>query len=117
MLKRIDLGGERAAWIREETTIGEYEQIQYLEKYWVEPAAEHVQDMRRASLQALVCVRRWENMDGLSWPDLEDELEHTSKALETRYNALKRCVGVKTLKTINDTVTAAMLPSEQLEGN
>ncbi len=116
-MQRIELGRDRFAWIREETTIGEYEQIQYLETHWVETSADHVRDMRRASLQALVCVRRWEGMDDLNWPDLEDELEHTSKALQTRYNALKRCVGVKTLKLINESVTAAMLPSEQLEGN
>lgn len=118
MLISIDLGRDRSAFIREETTIGECEQIAYLEKHWIQAGPEHAYDLRRGCIQALVCVRRWTGMpDVFSWPDLELELSVDSSALQTRYASLSAHIGIRTLKAVNEAVLAAMVPTETTEGN
>ena len=117
MLIEIKLGEQRSAWIRKETTIGECEQIAHINKSWTILGKSEHQDIRSACVQALVCVRRWTGLDDMSWPDLEHEFSADSKALSTRFDGLRRYIGVRSLKRINDAVTSAMLPDEKLEGN
>ncbi len=117
-LVRIDLTNDRGAWIREESTIGEVEDVAYLEKFWVSSAPEHAQNARKGCTLPIVCVKRWDGMpEGFTWPDLPHELTKDNPSIATRFASLRAHVGMKTLHALIRGITAAMIPSDALEGN
>ena len=114
----IDIGSGRTAHIRQETTIGELEDAQWLEKYWLLDAPEHARDSRRGLCLPMVCVREWEGMpSGFEWPALPEPLISSHPSIEARYQSMRSHLGMRSIKVIIERLTAAMLPGDILEGN
>jgi len=114
----IDLGGGRTAHIRQETSIGEWEDSQWLEQVWVLDAPEHARSTRRGLCLPMVCVREWEGMpSGFTWPALPDPLVSSHPSIEARYQSMRTHVGMRTLKVITTRLTTALIPGDILEGN
>ena len=114
----IDLGTGRVAHIREETTIGELEDAQWLEAHWIPSQPEHSRSSRRSMCLPMIAVVRWEGMpEGFSWPDLIQPLASDQPAIEARYLSLRRHIGLKTLSTVASAINTACIPTEELAGN
>ena len=117
-LIKVELTNDRAAWIREESTIGEVEDVAYLERFWVVNAPEYAQSARKGCTLPIVCVKRWDGMpDGFVWPDLPHELTKDDPSVSARFASLRAHVGMKTLQVLIKGITGSMLPSDVLEGN
>ncbi len=114
----IDIGGGRTAHIRQETTIGELEDAQWLEKVWLEDAPDHARDSRRGLCLPMVCVREWEGMpSAFTWPALPEPLMTSHPSIEARYQSMRSHLGMRSIKVIIERLTEAMMPGETLEGN
>lgn len=114
----IEIGGGRVAHIRQETTIGELEDAEWIERVWVEGSPAHTQKTRRQLCLLIVCVRRWSGMPGsFAWPSLPTPLIADHPSIEERWRAIREHIGYRTAKPLLEAVQKAMMPDEKLEGN
>ena len=115
-LAKVELGGGRVAYIREEITVGQAEDFTFLVTHWIGDDAG--KELRGAIVYAIVFVERFDGFDGLDWPKLDEvSVDVDSPEVAARYKATRRNLSLAMLKSIMNEVDKRMSPSEKLEGN
>jgi hypothetical protein len=115
-LYKIELGDSRSAFIREEISVGQVEDMAFLEAQWVPTAPETRKNTYSMSPPIITCVERFEGYDD-DWPDLDSELDVDNQSVAARYNWIRKNLGLRSIMDLCATIAERANPSEKLEGN
>ncbi len=117
---KINLKGGGAAYVLEDLTMGQMEQMEWLESVWATHQMPD-QDGGRLSTRALIAdicaaVVRFEGREGMEWPALPDILTLKCEAIKTRVDSVRQNLTHKEARQIQTKIVELMTVDEALEG-
>lgn len=115
---KIELGEGRAAFVRQEISVGQVEDMAFLEEFWVATAPDNRKNTYSMTPPIIACVERFEGYeDSDDWPKLDDDLSVDSPSIALRYSWIRNHLGLKSIMTLCEQIAELANPSEKLEGN
>jgi hypothetical protein len=117
---KIDLKGGGAAYVLEDLTMGQFEQMEWLEAVWA-PSAMPNATGGRLSTRALIAdilaaVVKFEGREPCSWPPLPPVLTLECEAIAARAEFVRQHLTHKEARQIQTKIVELMGVDEALEG-
>ena len=120
---KIDLEGGCAAYVFDDLTMGQMENMEWLEAVWATSGPMVGSEGKRLASTAILAdliaaVVSWEGFPtAADWPPLPPVLTTEAPAIATRAGWLRANVGNRTARRIQRAIVERMTLAEELEGN